>query len=134
MGDLDEPIGIRHLDCPPFHRGPLDLHCPPALAAHEVMVVAVGVAPAVTGFAVVAANGIELARVRHRPHLVVDGREPYVLTTGLELGMELLSGTKPLRGVEDRGEGALLPRRTLPGCAARRLVCAGFRVDDQLSF
>jgi hypothetical protein len=94
MGDLDEAVGIRHLDCPPFHCGSLDLDRPPALTADEVMMVAVGVAPAVAGFAVVAAHGIELARVCHRPHLVVNGGEPYVLTTGLELGVELLSRTK----------------------------------------
>jgi hypothetical protein len=87
-----------------------------------VMVMAIGVAPAVTGFAVVAANRIELARVRHSAHLVVNGGEPYVLTTRLEFGMELLSGTKPFRGVKDRGESAFLPRRTLPGCPARPLV------------
>ena len=77
-------------------------------------------AAAVAGFAVVASQGVELAGVGERPHLVVDGGEGDVLALGLELGVEVLGRAEAVGSVQDGGQGALLPGRAL----LRRLAAA----------
>jgi hypothetical protein len=74
-----------------------------------VVVVLTAGAASVTSFAVVASQGVELAGVGERSHLVVHGGKGDVLTLSLELGVKLLSGSEPVGSIQDGGQGALLP-------------------------
>jgi len=113
VGDVDEPMVAARSSGPPFDFGSFDFDGDPALTTYEVVVMLVAGAAAVAGFAVVTSEGVELARFGEGPYLVVDGGEGDVLALGLKLGMEVLGGAKPIGGIEDSGEGALLARRAL---------------------
>jgi hypothetical protein len=92
VGDLDEAVFVAGSGGPPFDFGSFDFDCAATLAAHEVVVVFVAGTASVAGFAVRAAQGVEIACFGQGPQLVVDGGEGDVLALGLELGVEVLGG------------------------------------------
>lgn len=110
VGDVDKAVFLANPGGPAFDLRSFDFDGAAAVAADDVVVVVAGGAATVASFAVVAAEGIELAGVGERAHLVVDGGERDVLALGLELGVQLLRGAEPVGGFQESGDGPLLPR------------------------
>jgi hypothetical protein len=128
VGDVDEAVFHAGFPGPAFDFSAFDLDGCAALAADEVVVVLfAGTAP-VTRLAVLAPQGVELARFGECPHLVVHGGQGDVLTLGLQSGVEVLGGAELVGRVQDGGEGTFLPRRPL----ARRDLgfCCGYECSS----
>ncbi len=125
VGDVDETVTVAGSGGPAFDFGPFDLDGAAALAAYEVVMVFVAGAATVARFAVVASEGVNLARFGQGPHLVVDGGKGDVVALGLEFGVEVLRGAEAVRGVQYGGEGAFLPRGTLLGRATGQTIRTG---------
>ena len=100
-----KPWSLPVLRRPAFDFWSFDFDGSAAVAADEVVVVLVAGAATVASFAVIASEGVELAGVGERSHLVVDGGEGDVLALSLELGVKLLSGAEPVGGLLGRQQG-----------------------------
>jgi len=114
--DLCDPIG-PDLDFGPFH-----LNSAAALATDQVVVVISGSAAPKEGFSVVRAEDIDVAAVGEGAELVIDSREPDVLSPRPKVREQLLSGAEVLGRIENGRKGALLAGRALLGRSGRRIV------------
>jgi hypothetical protein len=110
---------------PAFDFWSFDFDGAAAATADQVVVVVAARAAAVASFAVVAAEGVELAGIGEHSDLVVDGGEGDVLALGLQLGVKLLSRAEAVGAFQDGGKGALLPRRALLRRPTRLTVSVG---------
>ena len=116
---------LASLGGPAFDLWSFDFHGGAADAADKVVVMVGTRAAAVTGFSVIASQGVELPGVGECADLVVDGGERDVLALGLELGVQFLSRAETIGGFQDGGKGAFLARRALLGRPTRQTVSVG---------
>jgi hypothetical protein len=75
VGDVDKAMVLARCGSPAFDLWSLDFDGAPAMTADKVMVVVIAGTSAVESFAVVASEGVKLAGIGKRTHLVVDGGE-----------------------------------------------------------
>jgi len=96
VGDIDETMRLSRLCGPALHLRAFHFNGNPAVPADQMVVMALAIAPAIADFAVVAAQGVELASIGERTDLVVDRRQCDVLALGEKLGVQFLRGTESI--------------------------------------
>ena len=110
MGHVGEAVFGTRLGGPALDLRSFDFDSTAAVATDKMVVVVLAGAAAVTDFAVVAPQDVELTSFGEGPNLVVDGGEGDVLALGLQFAVQLLGGSEPVGGFQDGGQGPLLPR------------------------
>jgi hypothetical protein len=113
--DIGKPCLLGHLLGPPLDRPPFDLNAAAAVAASQVVVMGVGLAPAVQDFAARVPYRVDPARLAKRLQVPVNGREPDLLTPIPEFRVDLLSAAESGQPVEHRGDRFGLPGTPDPG-------------------
>ena len=117
--DGGEPGLGRDLLGPALHRAALDLDAGPAVAADQVVVVGVALAPAVQRLPAGVPDRVHLAVLAEHLQVPVDGGQADVLATLAQLGMDLLGAAEPGQPVQDRRQRLSLPGPAHPGAAQR---------------
>src|SRR5664279_379007 len=93
---------------PAFDGRSFDLHCPPAGAAHQMVVVMSGAALAVQDLTVGAAQGVDLGGVDHRLQVAVDRGQADRVALRAQSVVDVLGAREAVEVVEDRRDGASL--------------------------
>jgi hypothetical protein len=115
MPDVAEPGLLCYLVSPPFHGPAFDLDAVAAVPAGQVVVMGVGLAPAVQDLAGRIPDRVDPAGLTEYLQVAVDRGEPNRFAPITQLGVDLLSAGEAREPVERGGDGFGLPGPGDPG-------------------
>lgn len=113
MTDVGEAMLVGDGACPSLDGGTCHPYCQSAVAAHEMVMVALALAAmAVEVLAIRVEDDVDLADLSHRLQCPVNGGQAHVLLTIAEDATNLLGGSEVADVAECLGDRCALTRRT----------------------
>jgi hypothetical protein len=107
--DVHKALVGGYTRCPALNRPSCHLDGAPTQSAHEVVMVVVGIAPAIERFAVLRSTAVNLACLGQGTKLVVHRGQPHPLAPCTQLAIEVLGAPEPLEFIQNGRQRSLLP-------------------------